>query len=359
MKRTKISLCMIVKNEEKCLERCLKSVGGFADEIIIVDTGSSDRTKEIASKFTENVFDFVWVDDFSKARNFAFEKAHGEYIMWLDADDYISPENLAKLMNLKSRLDGGVDVYMLKYEIAFDSQGNSVFTYNRERILKNDKSFFWRGEVHECITPHGKIEYVDIAVKHLKIERSSSKRNLRIYQSLLKKGKEFSPREQYYYSRELYYHGQYKKAITEINKFLKMEDSWVEDKLGALEIKAMCELNLLKTQKALNTLFKSFDFDVPRANFLCLIGDIYLKENKFKECIFWYKNALSSTKDYTSGGFVNETYYGIYPALQLCLAYYKLGDNKTSKLYNDLALSFNSKSEIALRNNEFFKTLNF
>ena len=67
-----ISLCMIVKNEEKILARCLDSVADLMDEIIIVDTGSADRTKDIAARYTKHIYDFQWVDDFSAARNYAF-----------------------------------------------------------------------------------------------------------------------------------------------------------------------------------------------------------------------------------------------------------------------------------------------
>ena len=84
-----ISLCMIVKNEETTLARCLDSVVGIADEIIIVDTGSTDRTKEIAGRYTDKIFDFPWVDDFAAARNFSFSKATMEYCMWLDASDIL------------------------------------------------------------------------------------------------------------------------------------------------------------------------------------------------------------------------------------------------------------------------------
>ena len=70
-----ISLCMIVKNEEKILTRCLDSVADLVDEIVIVDTGSTDATKKIAANYTDKIYDFTWVDDFSAARNFAFSKS--------------------------------------------------------------------------------------------------------------------------------------------------------------------------------------------------------------------------------------------------------------------------------------------
>ena len=95
-----ISVCMIVKNEEKVVERILHQVIKFADEIIIVDTGSQDNTKELCNKYTDKIYDFKWRDDFSKARNYSFSKATKEYIMWLDADDYITDKEVSKIINL-------------------------------------------------------------------------------------------------------------------------------------------------------------------------------------------------------------------------------------------------------------------
>ena len=89
-----ISLCMIVKNEEDVLARCLDSAAPIADEIIIVDTGSEDKTTEIALSYTDKVYRFKWCDDFAAARNFSFSKATMEYCMWLDADDVITEDNL-------------------------------------------------------------------------------------------------------------------------------------------------------------------------------------------------------------------------------------------------------------------------
>ena len=95
-----ISLCMIVKNEERVLGRCLESVQEIADEIIIVDTGSEDRTKEIAEKYHARVFEQEWQDDFSRARNYSFSHAEMDYCMWLDADDIITKSEALKLKRL-------------------------------------------------------------------------------------------------------------------------------------------------------------------------------------------------------------------------------------------------------------------
>ena len=100
-----LSLCMIVKNEEKVLPRILKPMKEIVDKILICDTGSTDRTKEIIREFTAEVYDFPWKNDFSAARNFISEKVSTDYWMWLDADDMITQENLYRLKQLKETLE--------------------------------------------------------------------------------------------------------------------------------------------------------------------------------------------------------------------------------------------------------------
>ena len=131
-----LTLCMIVKNEEAVLERILNPVSEIVDEILIADTGSSDRTKELAGQYTSLVFDFPWCNDFSAARNFLVEKVHTDYWMWLDADDILNEENLEKLKLLKASLDKKVDVVMMDYAAGFDADEKVIFSYYRERILK-------------------------------------------------------------------------------------------------------------------------------------------------------------------------------------------------------------------------------
>lgn len=111
----KFSLCMIVKNESAVLANCLDSLKDIMDEIIIVDTGSTDNTKEIAEQYTPYVYDFEWKDDFAAARNFAFSKASGDYIYSADADEVLDRENQNKLKNLKRAMMPEVEIVQMVY----------------------------------------------------------------------------------------------------------------------------------------------------------------------------------------------------------------------------------------------------
>lgn len=148
-----ISLCMIVRNEEAVLDRCLESAADLVDEIVIVDTGSTDATKEIARQFTDKLFDFPWVDDFAAARNFSFDQASGDYCMWLDADDVIEEPDRARFRAMREQLLPEADVVMMPYHTAFDPQGQPTFTYYRERVVRNEARFRWSGAVRPSPPP--------------------------------------------------------------------------------------------------------------------------------------------------------------------------------------------------------------
>ena len=95
-----ISLCLMVRNEEDSLPGCLQSAADLVDETIVVDTGSTDRTKEVAASFAAKVFDFPWIDDFAAARNECIRHATGEWIFWMDADERMDEVNREKLRGL-------------------------------------------------------------------------------------------------------------------------------------------------------------------------------------------------------------------------------------------------------------------
>lgn len=345
-----ISLCMIVKNEEDVLARCLQSLQPVVDEIIIVDTGSNDKTKEIAAQYTQHVYDFPWVDDFSKARNFAFSKATQQYCMWVDADDVISPMDQFRLKALKDTAEPTVDVFMLKYDIAFDEEDFPTFSYYRERIIKNHSGFVWEGAVHEAITPRGNIEYKEIAIQHRKLHVSDSDRNLRI----LEKQPHLSPREQYYYGRELYYHGRYKDAIQVFDHFLKGGQGWIENNIDACKIRGLCYQKLGLMEEELNSYLQSLSFDIPRGELCCAIGNCFFQKAQYKQAIYWYQNATTLEIDETSGAFIEKDYYDFIPYLQLCVCFDKLGDKESAKNYNDLAAFLKPNHPSVLYNKEYF-----
>ena len=108
-----ISMCMIVKNEQDILARCLDSYAGTYDELIIVDTGSTDNTKEIAAHYTDKIYDFEWINDFSAARNFAFSKAGCDYIFSADADEVLDDTNNYALRELKHMLLPEIDIVQM------------------------------------------------------------------------------------------------------------------------------------------------------------------------------------------------------------------------------------------------------
>ena len=171
-----ISLCMIVKDEEAVLARCLESVGEVADEIVILDTGSTDRTKEVARRYTDRVYDYPWQDDFAAARNASFAKATMDYILWLDADDVLPEETRRGLLQWKATLDA--DVVMLRYHVAFDASGQPTFSYYRERLLRRANGYRWEGAVHEAISAWGRVVHSQLAVEHRKLGPGEPGRNL-------------------------------------------------------------------------------------------------------------------------------------------------------------------------------------
>src|SRR5262249_52874882 len=112
--RPRVSLTMIVRNEEKNLPDCLASVRDLVDEAVVIDTGSTDRTREIARSFWCVVGEFPWVDLFAAARNAALDPATGDYAFWMDADDRLDTDNQAKLKALFDSLPAGNVAFVMK-----------------------------------------------------------------------------------------------------------------------------------------------------------------------------------------------------------------------------------------------------
>ncbi len=354
---TTISLCMIVKNEEMHIARCLDSVAELVEEIIIVDTGSTDRTKEIVSDYTSQVYSYQWKDDFSDARNYSFSKASMDYCMWMDADDILEEEEKDKFLQLKQSLSPDTDFVMMKYNTSFDEAGKPSFSYFRERWIRNSERYRWIGAVHEVIPPNGRTIYSDIAICHKKMTVGDTDRNLKIYRKMIADGKILESRQQYYYGRELYYHKQYEEAVSVLEQFLLSVDGWVENKIEACSICANCYYKLGQEQAALTALLRSMSFDLPRAELCCEIGKYFLEHKNFRNAIYWYETALNTPKNEYCGGFILPDCYDYVPLLQLCVCYDRLGDRQKAKEYNERAGVCKPYSQAYLYNKRYFDSL--
>ncbi|MDE7199054.1 MAG: glycosyltransferase family 2 protein [Lachnospiraceae bacterium] len=352
-----ISLCMIVKNEEEQIARCLESVKGLVEEIIVVDTGSVDRTIEIVSQYTSKIYPYLWKDDFSDARNYSFSMASMDYCMWMDADDILEDTEKEKFLHLKQTLAQDVDIVMMKYNTSFDEDGKPSFSYFRERWIRNCPRYRWIGAVHEVIPPDGKVIYSDIAVSHRKMKAGDPDRNLNIYRKVLAEGKHLDARQQYYFGRELYYHKEYEEAVSVLEDFLLLEDGWVENKIEACSICARCYDCLGCGQSALNTLLRSMSFDLPRAELCCEIGKYFLERGSYHIAVYWYETALGRPKNEYAGGFVLPDCYDYVPLLQLCVCFDKMGDQKKAKEYNERAGACKPYSRAYLYNKQYFDSL--
>ncbi|MCL5125413.1 MAG: glycosyltransferase family 2 protein [Deltaproteobacteria bacterium] len=356
LREISISLCMIVKNEEGVIAHCLDTVKDIIDEIIILDTGSTDRTKEIVSRYTDRIYDFSWIDDFAAARNYSFSHATKEYILWLDADDVVLEEDRQKLLELKKTMDMSIDAVNMHYVLAYDQHGSAIFSLRRNRLVKACRHFQWVGAVHEYIEVDGIIQNSDIVITH-KGDHRDSDRNLRIYENRLAKGEEFGPRDLYYYANELREHLQYSKAVEFYRKFLALDAGWVEDKISACSKLADCFNVLGDPAEERMSVLKSFNYDSPRAEFCCRLGYQDLQAGKYKQAVFWYKLAAGLENPTECWGPINHAYWTWLPHLQLCVCYDRMGQHELAYQHNEIARTYIPDDPRVLHNKKYLEDL--
>jgi GT2 family glycosyltransferase/tetratricopeptide (TPR) repeat protein len=168
----KVSLCMIVKNEEHNLPECLTSIEGLVDEVVVVDTGSTDRTREVAERLGARVFEFPWVDDFASARNESLRHATGDWVFWMDADDRLTADSRERLRALFAGLDGENAAYAMKCRCVPDRETGVATTVDHVRVFRNRPDVRWRYRVHEQILPAvratgAEVRSADVVIEHV------------------------------------------------------------------------------------------------------------------------------------------------------------------------------------------------
>lgn len=293
-----ISLCMIVKNEEKILARCLDTVAGLADEIIIVDTGSTDATKEIAGRYTEKIFDFQWIDDFSAARNFAFSKASMEYIYSADADEVLSPENRERFRLLKETLLPEIEIVQMKY--ANQLQFGSVYNFDEEyrpKLFKRVRNFAWEAPVHETVRLEPVVYDSDIVITHLPGE-SHAKRDLENFHRHCTAGYRLSKRLHGLYARELMLAGDEEDFSRAAETFMASAADGARD--GEEMAQACCVAAKAARLAGDTVAFFKYTSKVIAeeacSEICCEMGHFYEEAEDWEESAVWYYNAVYETQ---------------------------------------------------------------
>lgn len=300
-----ISLCMIVKNEEQVIARCLSSVQHLVDEIIIVDTGSTDNTKQIASQFTNHVYDFEWNSNFAEARNKSIRHATGRWILVLDADEYLET-NSTDSKQLRDYLSTHNTPQPKAYNVRilnFTDSGYDETKFmesSNPRIFNNFRQISYTQPIHEQLTSSlGKIRFekIPFTVYHsgythsIVQQKNKSQRNMSILQTM-QQGKEEDPYFQFILGNEYMNMEQPEKALAAYTLSLDKStsnDAWYHhllDRLITVELQQEYYLAAYRhIEIGINCKPKQTDYYCLKGILLDSLGFFKKATSEFERCI--------------------------------------------------------------------------
>ncbi len=322
----KISLCMIVKNEEKLLKNCLNSAKDFADEIIVVDTGSSDRTKAIAYEFTDKVFDFKWTDDFSAARNFSLQKASGDWILVLDADEVVAERDWARLRKI-AELDEA-DAFFLNWRNYTNEIGISGTISTRNDDYEESKIAL--GYVVVKVLRFFKRGYSFGGIIHETVDASIKQAGKKIFDTDVVIHHYGSLNSQKLEDKKDYYIKLLKKRL-EIRDFSDKSEDYILFEIAT-------ELSSLKRiPEAVDYLERAVTLK-PEYIYLSSLGVLYLSINRMDDGERLLMQAIKKSSEYPKYNYRNpQKYNSLNPVIynNLGVIYYKKGQiNKAIKKFS-------------------------
>lgn len=379
-----LSVCMIVKNNEQTIEAVYNSFKGIADEWIVVDTGSTDKTVKIAKRLGAKVFtegdrftkklDESQVEffgkygvevevgepifDFGAARNFSFEKATKDYVMWIDSDDIlVGSERLKKIMN--SNLDKKEQLGIsLLYQYETDEKGNSVVEHWRERILPNNGTAKWNGIIHEIIIPSEETSYIQVvpqdsyilhANAHVGGQDSANRNTKNLLYDLFSQGENPDPRTLYYLGEAFYKKRDFKRAIDFFEKYVELS-GWDEEQCIAATRLSDLYIILGDGHKGLEWATKATQFrnDFPQAHIQ--VAQAFFNLERYEDCIRNAQFAIQLEEPETLT-LVHKKNLQISPFLLLAESHYKLGQFEEALKATNSVLAVDEDNEYALRLN--------
>lgn len=297
-----LSLCMIVKNEEKHLARCLTSVKDVVDEIVIVDTGSTDKTISIAESFNAKIFHFDWINDFSAARNFALRKCNSDWILYLDADEELNPNSIYELLSYKSHALAGV--YCTVKSIGTSNVNGSVMKYTR--LFSNVTGIEFLGKVHEQVVDSLKKNKIPLIDSEIEIihhgyaideEGLKQKKERNLLLLLSNENKKSNIYESLKLIQTLISLDNFDEAELRINKLVKSKSLATNHLSLVLFYKAQIKFEKNDLKSALEFALKSYKNlkDKPELSYLIYL--IFLRSENYSEALEYILITIKSNKN--------------------------------------------------------------
>ncbi|MGZ0051796.1 glycosyltransferase [Brevibacillus gelatini] len=305
-----ISACVITKNEEKNLPMCLNSLRSIAFELIVVDTGSTDNTVEVAKLLGAQVYHFNWVNDFAKAKNYAISKATGDWIIFLDADEYFTPESLPLIpLVIKEAEEKDCDIIVsLLCNIDVKTK-ETINTVHHTRIFRNHPEIRYEGSIHERImrsgkAPRGLMASDGLAIIHtgyssdIHLSKEKSKRNIELLYAQLENNPQSG--EVYFYLAESY------MAAREFEPALEYATKSAElDNCNLLGVKQKNHLNIItcmihleKDKKEVQSwIQKGIELFPDYPDFYILLADLYVQANRYHDALEAYSKGLNNIEN--------------------------------------------------------------
>lgn len=295
-----ISVCIIAKNEENRIEKCLSSIKPCGFEIVVVDTGSTDRTKEIAAAYADKVLDFEWRDDFSAARNFSLRAASNNWIFMMDCDEWIKNIDVEELNYFRKHLSDSVG--SVRRENIVTQNGTPVInnTDNTERFF-DKRMYHYTGIIHEQLTPkHGhemKAFLLQTTLLHTGYDMNETERIAKYERNitLLQKQLEADPDNPYLYyqlGKSCEIVNDYARACGYYDKGLYFD---LDPELAYVQAMVVSYGNALlytgQKEKALS--FEGiYDDFCASADFVYLMGNIYQQNGMYEQALEQYQKAI-------------------------------------------------------------------
>lgn len=338
-----ISVCILAKNEEKNITDAIQSVKNFADEIIVLDTGSTDNTISICESLQCKIFSFKWNNSFSEARNKLIELSNSDWILMLDSDEKITYETSKIIKFIVSNLDQNF-VYSTKIFNFIDTINNindAVISY-MPRLIPNNKNFEYSGDIHETVISKNNItDFIlnleNIQIYHYGYQKRVIEEKDKLFRnrSLLEKALEINPKDisnLYHLAinfREEENYIRYLEILKQI-EILNIENNLLYIESRILILDALIHLDRL--EEAEEYAEKIYESSKNSVNYLFLYSDILYRLGKFKESINIAQEILFNNNQ-SIRLFSDSAIYSWKLLLLLTNCYYKLEDKKNARIF--------------------------